>query len=198
MLGGREGPTGGRALAAVSGSTPVRRSSGALVPASEPNELEPATFSLRGGTTAPHLASTSNFALTVFAPRPHVPHGLTPLRTTNRTTNATKPPEAARPADTVQGGWRRTGTPSTSTSPRVAPAGRHRGRGRDIEATSRAQSARRRSGSGSSPRPTGVPRPDRCLRRRRVRLLRGHDRRNRRQGRPPRWLCRPSPTHPVR
>ena len=58
---------------------------------SQPFEFQRLTFSLRGGTTTPHLVSTSNFALAVFAPRPHVPHGLTPLRTTTGTTNETGP-----------------------------------------------------------------------------------------------------------
>src|SRR6266498_2339849 len=65
--------------------------------------IERRTFSLRGGTTTPRMVSTSNSALAVFAPRPHIPHGLTPLRTTNRTTNATMPAEADRRAETGQG-----------------------------------------------------------------------------------------------
>jgi hypothetical protein len=69
---------------------------------SPPVGIEPTTFSLRGGTTTRHLVSTSNFALAVFAPRPDVPHGLTLLRTTNRTTNASRPAEAARRANTGQ------------------------------------------------------------------------------------------------
>jgi len=51
-----------------------------------PVGIEPTTFSLRGGTTTPHLARTSNFAIILFAPRPHSPHELTPRRTTARTT----------------------------------------------------------------------------------------------------------------
>jgi hypothetical protein len=51
------------------------------------------TFSLRGRMTAPQLASTSNFALILIAPQPHIPQGLTPLRTMNRTTNATRSAE---------------------------------------------------------------------------------------------------------
>lgn len=58
----------------------VRREAGLGTRSSE-RTAGPTTFSVRGGMTAPHLASTSNSALILIAPRPHIPHGLTPLRT---------------------------------------------------------------------------------------------------------------------
>lgn len=50
-----------------------------------------------------HMVPTSNFAFILIAPRLHIPHALTPLRTTTGTTNATGLAEAARPANAAQG-----------------------------------------------------------------------------------------------
>ncbi len=48
---------------------------------------ETTTFSLRGGMTAPHTPSTSTNTHTDGRSTPAEPHGLTPFRTTNRTTS---------------------------------------------------------------------------------------------------------------
>lgn len=68
------------------------------------------TFSLREGKTPSHLASTSNFAIVCFAPWQHLPHELTPLRTTSRTTSVTS--STGRPRSP-----RRSGVRWTSSGP---------------------------------------------------------------------------------
>lgn len=87
----------------VAGYARVSPALGSVRPSDRGQQLQ--TFSLRGGTTGPNAASTSNFARTVFAPRPHIPHELTPLRTTNRTTDVTRSAEVPNLDSTIAPGF---------------------------------------------------------------------------------------------
>jgi hypothetical protein len=110
---GLRGRCGGPRSEASRGREPYRaaptKSARQLLCMPRLSTLEPTTYSLRGGMTAPHTASTSTNADTGGRTTPHAPPGVTPSRTTNGTTSVTAR-AVTGPGWHIEGQLRRSGS----------------------------------------------------------------------------------------